>query len=232
MKTYILLPLLLATLFYFTNGFCQNQPPGIKTNLGIDVDKVGDATLTINAKYSAAMWDMFKRNVGTNNSILKQQVVREFPKYVIENFEVKTDDMERNLIMSFKVPGFASQDEKGKWKAALDSKNPDITKLTDKNFLLVEESSNQSMKINLPENADEAKVEKDSFGNAYLTYDADIPGGTFSNILKYLGIAIALLGVWLFYQNNRRQKGGGIQAARKIVPISKSDEVEENKKFG
>ena len=222
----IIIALLLSSLT------ANAQVSGIKQSITIDLDKVGNATLSFDAKYNASMWDFFKRNIAGNNAILKQQVVRQFPKYVIENFDVKTDDLERNLSMKFTIPGFAYQDEKGKWKAALDSKNPDITKLTEKNYLLVEESSNQTMKINLPDHAENAKVEKDSFGNAFLSYNADLPGGLLSNILKYLGFLVIAAGAYLLYKNFSRKQSPGMQVHKKIVSLHPEDVTEPQRQLG
>jgi len=92
-------------------------------------------------------------------------------------------------------------DSKGKWVAALDQKDPNITKITDNQFLLVDDATALTMKISLPSSATGTKIEKDAFGKAILTYTAPVSGGMMGNIIKYLGFLVAAGGIFLFVKN-------------------------------
>ena len=204
---------------------------GMKVNIDVNVDPLGDANIKMEMKFNAQLWDEYKRSGSDNAAVLKQQTIRSFPKFVVEDFDVKFNEMDRMATLTYKVPGLASQNEKGKWQSSFDSKDPDVTKLSDRNFLLVDPETHQSLKINLPENAKNAKIDKDSFGNAVLSYDANVPGGAFSNIIKYLGFLLIGVGIFLLYKN---LSAGKTQATtlRKVVPLHDNEaaaEIQRNK---
>ena len=94
-------------------------------------------------------------------------------------------------------------DKNGKWSTDLDQKNPDITKLSDKDFLLIEEGN--SLKVHLPEGTTDAKIEKNSFGKAILTYPADL-SGPMGNWPLYLGLGMLVAGGFLLFRNMQKQK--------------------------
>lgn len=174
---------------------------GIKTNIDIDIDDKGAATCTYTNKYNASTWDFFQKTVGNNTSILKNQMIRNFPTYVLSEFDYKQDLDDRTNKISFKIAGFMDVDANGDWKADLEAKNPDINKLTDKDFLLTTEEG-FTMKLHLPEGTSDAKVEKDSFGNAFLTFPADT-SGPMGKIPLIGGILLIGAGGFFLYKNNK-----------------------------
>lgn len=183
----------------------QESSKGYKENLEMNADDKGDITVVSKIKYNAATWDYIKQQHGTDPSVLKNNIKRQFPKYVVTDFDIKNDDMERTSTIKFKIQGSIKVNENGKWVAELDSKNPDITKLSETQFLMVDEENAQTSKINLPKSASDAKIEKDSFGKAILTYSAPVSGGGLGNIIQYLGILVAAAGGFLFYKNRKQE---------------------------
>lgn len=194
--------LLLLTFFGVTKGFAQETSKPFKVNMEMATDEKGDVVVTINVKYNAATWEELKQNHGTDASIIKNVWKREFPKYELTDFNISNVDIDRTTISKFKILGMLKVDENGKWQADLDQKDPDITKVSDNQFLLVDGSSGQTLKIFLPSSSSDAKVEKDSFGKAILTYTAPASGGGIGNIIKYLGFLVAAGGIFLFFKNN------------------------------
>ena len=176
----------------------SQQLPGIKTTIDITVDNKGGAICQYSSKYNAAMWDNFQQTTGKNTSILKNQLIRAFPKEVLSNFNYTQDDNERTNKVTFKIDGMMSINKNGKWTADLDQKDPDITKVSETEFLLMQDGN--TLKIHLPAGTTGAKVEKDSFGKAQLTYPAT-EGGMMGNIFLYIGIAAILGGSFLVYRN-------------------------------
>lgn len=177
------------------------MPKGYKINIEMTTDEKGDAAVNVTIKYNAQTWDMVKQTHGADASVLKNIWRKEFPKYELTEFDIKPDDAERTSISKFKILGMLKVDENGKWIASLDQKNPDITKISDNQFLLVDATTAQTLKINLPKSATDAKVEKDSFGKAILTYNAPVSGGGAGNIIKYLGFLVAAGGIFMFFKN-------------------------------
>ena len=178
----------------------QEQTKGYKETMEMKTEENGDVFVTSVIKFNAATWDFVKQRHGNDPSVLKNELKKRFPKNLLNNFDIKNDDMERTSTIKFTIFGLLKLNENGKWTAELDSKNPDITKLTDNQFLLVDEGSAQTSKIILPTSASDAKVEKDAFGKAVLTYTAPVSGGG-GNIIKYLGFLVAAGGLFLLFKN-------------------------------
>jgi hypothetical protein len=187
----------------FITCIAQELPKGYKTTMEMNTDEKGDIAVNSTTKYNAQFWDYVKQTKGIEPSVLKNALKRQFPKYQLTDFEIKSDEMERTSTVKFIIHGLLKLDANGKWIADLETKNPDITKVSDNQFLLVDETTAQTLKINLPKSASGAKVEKDSFGKAILTYTAPIGGGGFGNILKYFGFLLAAGGVFLFFKNRK-----------------------------
>jgi len=193
---------LVILLFIFCVAIKSNaQDKGYKINMEMTTDEKGDAAINVVIKYNAQNWDVVKSNHGTDASVLKNIWKKEFPKYQLTEFDIKTDDMERTSTSKFKILGMLKVDANGKWIASLDQKSPDITKISDNQFMLVDEATAQTLKINLPKSASGAKVENDAFGKAVLTYTAPMPGGGIGNAIKYLGFAVIAGGIFLFFKN-------------------------------
>ena len=179
----------------------QESSKGYKETLEMNADEQGDITVVSNIKYNASTWDFVKQRHGTDPSVLKNVFKKAFPKYQLTDFDIKNDDMERTSIIKFKILGSLKVDANGKWMAELDSKNPNITKITETQFLMVDEASGQTSKINLPSSASDAKIVPDAFGKAILTYSAPVSGGGLGNIIKYLGFVVIAAGGFLLYKN-------------------------------
>lgn len=201
--THIKYGLSVCLLLWGSTPIIAQESKGYKETLEMNADEKGDITVVSNIKYNAATWDYVKQQHGTDPSVLKNNIKRQFPKYVVTDFDIKNDDMERTSTIKFKIQGSIKVNENGKWMAELDSKNPDITKLSETQFLMVDEDNAQTSKINLPKSASDAKIDKDTFGKAVLTYNAPVSGGWLGNIIKYLGILLAAAGAFFFYKNRQ-----------------------------
>lgn len=185
----------------------QQQAEGMKQVFDITMDDLGNANVEVSMKLNASQWDMFKKALGTNTSILKREMEKALPKYYLSDFNYTEDQMERSYKIKFKVSGLAGLNNKDAWEAKLDTKNPDITKLSDREFVMNATYMNngtliqQTQKIHLPSGASGAKIEKDSFGKAVMTYTTS--AGFVSKAIIYAGIALILVGCWLLYKNSK-----------------------------
>lgn len=205
MKTYIfricILFVMLAQINY--SSFGQEQIKGTKQKLDITLDDLGNAHIAVTMKLNASQWDMFKKSLGNNTANLKREMVKGMPKFYLTDFKYNEDQMERSYTLEMRALAVASVDKNGKWKADLDAKDPDIMKVNDQQFKLdanyISGGSliEQVQQIYLPGNATNAKVEKDSFGKAVLTYK--VGSGFMNIIITGIGILFILAGVVLFY---------------------------------
>jgi hypothetical protein len=201
MKKYnFIITIITGTLLLLQQDIKAQQETPVKTNLQITADEVGDAVCEMQNKYTAAAWDIFTRTVGTNTSILKNEIIKVFPKNELTNFEYSQDSDDRTNTVKFKVLGLMQIDKNGNWTADLDKKNPDITKVSETTFLLIENGN--TLKINLPSGTSGAKITKDSLGEAYITYPANEGGGK-GMIFMGLGVLVMGLGGFMLYRNMR-----------------------------
>ena len=167
------------------------------------INESGAVICDITYKYNAALWDTWTKIVGSNTSIINNQLRKMFPKYHLSDFKHSQDANERSNTIKFKIDGMMNINKSGKWEAELDKKDPNITKVSNTEWLLVE--GGETLKIHLPSGTKNSKVEKNNFGKAVLTYPVST-GGTMNAVLRYGGILIALAGVALFIRNRMKPK--------------------------
>lgn len=194
----------------YTSNKAQELVTPLKQTFDITMDAIGNANVEVSMKLNASQWDMYKRNIGNNTSVLKRSMERALPKYFLTDFNYSEEQMDRIYKMKFKVLGLCTTNKNGQWVASLESKDPDVTKLSGKEFVITQDLLSggtlikQIQKLHLPSNASDAKVEKDSFGKAILTYKTG--SALVPTIITYGGILLALAGVWIFYKNQTGKK--------------------------
>ena len=98
--------------------------------------------------------------------------------YVIEDFKRDMDEMNRTVKLSLKVKSYAQYKGNGHWSLKIDSKNPQVTKLTDNAYMITGNAAmgtilvQQIFKIYFPGSASDVTQTTDEFGKAIFTYDA------------------------------------------------------------
>ena len=176
---------------------------GFKTTLDFTMNESGSTICEVTNKYTASYWDWWTKAVGSNTSIINNSLRKLFPKYHLSEFKHSQDPNERTNTVKFKIDGMMNINKSGKWEAELDQKDPNITKVSNTEWLLVDEG--ETLKMHLPPGTKNSKIEKNSFGKAVLTYPVSTGGGM-TSALRYGGILIALAGVMLFIRNRMKPK--------------------------
>ena len=191
--------LIIVTLSCFNFSANAQMEKNFKIDMALTGTDIGEVVVDMKVTYSALYWDVYKRKSANNPSILKNSLIRSFVKYNLIDFKIANDEMERSVHATFTILGMLKLDENGKWMAELDTKDPDITKISETQYMLVDEDYARSYKVILPATAHNSKIEKDAFGKAFLTYYAPVKstGGKF---LSYGGYFIAALGVLLLFK--------------------------------
>jgi hypothetical protein len=190
--------------------------PG-KLNVKWDLDPLGNAHIEASSSLDAMGWDNYKRTFGSNPDILKRQMERAFPGFFLQNFSYKEDVMNRGWALSFDALGMSKINSKGLWEIDLNSKNPDVTKISDHNYVLTSNYNSQGSlmqeidKINFPAAAADIKQDKDAFGKAIFIYTSSTSGGTGNWLILGLGIILALVGLSMLM----RSKPVAMAAVRK-----------------
>lgn len=189
---------------WFICSAMAQEGKAFKMNMELTGNDKGEVKVDMKITYNAAYWDIYKRKSANNPSILKTSLVRSFVKYSLTGFNITNDEMAQSIHATFTILGLLKLDKDGKWMAELDTKDPDITKISETQYVIVDEDYGRSYKVNLPPNATNSKVEKDAFGKALLTFYAPVNSRS-NKLLLYGGIILAVSGVFLFVKN-RRQK--------------------------
>lgn len=204
MKKNIFNPLIILSLALLPgNLIAQDNTPGFKTTLDMTMNESGSVICEVTNKYTASYWDWWTKAIGSNTSIINNQLKKLFPKYHLTDFKHSQDPNERTNTVKFKIDGMMNINKNGKWQADLDQKDPNITKVSNKEWLLVDEG--ETLKLHLPAGTNDSKLEKNSFGKAILTY-SPTSGGGMGAIMKYAGIFIALIGIGLLIRNLMSKK--------------------------
>lgn len=195
------------SLVFCVNVYAQEIKP-FKINLEFSLDEYGNGKVVYSTKMNASQWDNFKRSTGNNQSLLKRELERALPGYFLSGFDYKEDAMNRSYSLSFNAAGVATINNSGKWVVDLDSKNPDVTKVSDNVYMMISESSaggqliQTTQKLIFPESASNIKEEKNSFGKAIFTFDM---GGAskMGNAMQYGGIGLMVLAVLLGWKKSK-----------------------------
>lgn len=188
--------------------FAQEIKP-FKVSIEFKLDEKGNAQVTYGSKMNAGQWDNFKRSMGNNQSLLKRQIERGLPAYFLSDFEYKEDAMDRAYTLTFNAYGVCKVNSTGKWVIDLDTKNPDVTKVSDNVYMMISEASaggqliQTNQKIIFPESASDIKEEKDAFGKAHFTFSM---GNTSMSgkVMQYGGILLIISGLFLGWKKSKQ----------------------------
>ncbi len=183
---------------------CAQQVEPLKQNIDFHIDSLGNAHVAMTMKLNAAQWNNFKQAIGNNVAILKRSVERSLPAYFLDNFKYTEDAMNQSYTLKFDALGACKIDQQGRWIAEMDSKSPDVTKITDHLFLVNSTTNSdgtlidQSIKVSFPASSGDIKVKKDAFGKAYFSFVQPTPEHG-SMFWLFAGCVFMLAGLGLGY---------------------------------
>lgn len=166
------------------------------------IDSIGNVRFSIFTKMNASEWNVWNANYGNNPAVIKREIERGMPSYFLDNFKLDKNDMERSFTLKFDGYGACTIDKRGRWKVKTDQKNANVTKLTDYRYMLIMNPSvgGQMLQyyIEFPKAAKNIKVDKDSFGESYFSFEMEDQTGKGIGYIAIIGIALTLLGIlWL-----------------------------------
>lgn len=177
----------------------QQDPTEQVQEFTIKIDNLGDADFQVSEKMTQQQWMNFKQGQLANDpAIARRDMQRSMSAYVIEDFKRDMDEMNRTVTMSLKVKAMATYKGNGNWEMKLDSKDPQITKLSDNAFMMTSNKvfggslTQQIFKVFFPSGASNIQQSTDSFNKAMFTYKN---GGGLAAIFRWnniLGILLIL----------------------------------------
>lgn len=176
----------------------------LKQNIDFHIDSLGNAHVAASMHLNAEQWNTFKNAIGNNVSILKRRMERALPAYFLDNFKYTEDAMNQSYTLQFDALGVCKIGQQGRWIAEMDSKSPDVTKISNHLFLVnsIENSGGalieQNIKVTFPKSSSDIKVKKDAFGKAYFSFVQPMPENS-SMFWLYAGCFLMLAGLGLGY---------------------------------
>lgn len=193
-----------SVILFFILSFIINSVQAqeiLKQKLEMKIDEVGNGDLKVSMSMNATQWQVWLQSLGNNPTLLKRSMERALPAYFLDNFKLEKNDMDRSFEFSFKAYGVCQVNKRGKWIVNTDQKNPDITTLTDKKYMMVwmETQSNiqQTQILDFPSTARNIQINKDAFGKTQFEFDMDTPGGTIHAIF-WPGLILIISGIiWM-----------------------------------
>jgi len=181
------------------NAQQQQQLDPVKENVEYTVDDIGDGHVKLSHTFNASQWDNYKKIYGSNAPDLwKRQMTRNFPAAYLDNFSYKEEEMNRTFTLTFDAFGFAHINDNGQWQIDIAIKNPDITKISDRNYAMTSTYSTQGglfqdlIKLNMPDAASNVTLDKNPLGKPIFTYDLTPPNKAAH--MAYLIIGVLLIG--------------------------------------
>ena len=199
--------LLMLLLLFSSKAGAQQQidPTAITQEIDCKIDNYGDARMVLRQKMTAMQWQYFKASpIATNPSIFKRNLERSMTTIQLEDFKNAMDEDTRSSITQVTALSMATYKGNGKWELKLNMKNPNITQISDRVYMITNNMMSggniiqQLQKIFFPENASQIKQDTDIYGNATFTYMLNVEESSFNYFLLFLGIVVLLAGaVWL-----------------------------------
>jgi hypothetical protein len=170
------------------------------------LDDIGNAKINISMTMNAAQWLQWNGSYGTNPSALKRDIERSMPAFIVDDFKLDKDDMNRSFNLSLNAYGVCKINKRGQWIMDTDQKDAQVTELTDHKFMLVSSpiefggTLQQTYIIEFPEAASDIKVDKDSFGKSIFEFEMDNPSSSF-NLMRWSGLFLLVIGGSWFGKN-------------------------------
>ena len=128
---------LIAIAFNSYSQVTPEDPTSLVQEFTVNLDKLGNATMVLTQKMTASQWATFKTSQIYNDpAMAKRDMERSMSTYVIDDFKRDMDEMNRQVTLTLKVISYAQYKGNGQWSLKIDSKSPQVTKLTDKAYMI------------------------------------------------------------------------------------------------
>jgi len=174
------------------------------------VDRLGNAKMSLVFKLSAAQWTQWKQMYGDRPDVLRRDLRQQFARYVVEDFDLKRNDLERTATVSLSGRGLAAVRGDGTREIEI-SRNARQLTGAGREWLFQEQQQesafspilSETMKLVLPLGATNARLEQPGTDFARLVYQLPGAGGGRSALLVS-GCVLLLAGVGLIVVGRRR----------------------------
>ncbi|WP_156115479.1 hypothetical protein [Psychroserpens sp. Hel_I_66] len=199
----------MKTIITFTIAFLlslMGHSQQSSQKIEMKLDEIGNAKLNISMNMNASQWQQWNGTYGANPSALKRDMERSMPAFIVDDFKLEKDDMNRSFNLSLNAYGVCKIDKRGRWIMDTDKKDVQLTELTDRKYMIVASppefggTLQQTTIIEFPDTANNIKVDKDSFGKTIFEFKMDNPSSSF-NLIRWSGLLLMILGGAWFGKN-------------------------------
>jgi hypothetical protein len=195
------------------------DPTTLVQEFTINIDKLGNANEVLTEKMTASQWGTFKASQIYNDPALsKRDLERGMSTYVIDDFKRDLDEMNRQVTLSLKVLSYAQYKGSGQWSMKIDSKNPQVTKLTDNAYMITGNAVmgnnlvQQIYKIYFPSSASAVTQTTDEFGKAIFTYSQGAGMMSYVRWNNITGLVLILVALFFVLKTQRSQNYNSVKA--------------------
>ncbi len=172
-------------------------------DISIELDELGDAAISFEMKMSAKGWAAWKQQYGDNPSLLRRDMGQFVSQYVVDDFDLEQDEMDRTMKMSVAARGVARHRGDGRYEFELepemgDGEPDDAARVFRYNYTQSEGPTAvmlMNLKVALPDGAEAATQRTDSAGRPVLAYAVDVDTGGGRTMLLIGGIVLTVVGL-------------------------------------
>ncbi len=169
----------------------------------IDVDALGNATFDFKMSMNAKQWQAWKQQYGGNPSLLRRDMGQFVSQYVVDDFDLNQDDMNRTMTMTIKAKGVSRHRGDGRYELELEKVMGNGNAQDDGRtfrFSYTEPQGPGSVmlmttEIKLPDGAEGTSQRTDSAGRPVLAYQVDVDTGSGGTFLTVAGILLLVGGL-------------------------------------
>lgn len=198
-----------TTLFFYTiiNTIQAQQ---IQQTFEFTIDSIGNARVTIKQSMNAEQWKIWMQETGSNPAAIKRNIERTMPAYILDNFKLERDEINRSFILSMKAYGVCKITNKGLWTLELGSDESSITESTNNKFVAIQSLPLQNGGIftqtqiyQFPKEAKHITISKNSLGATMFTFEMKNHSRLhYIYYSRFAGILLIIVGGIWYYRRN------------------------------
>lgn len=165
----------------------------------MQIDNIGDTKIKISMNMNAMEWQNWISSTGNNPAALKREIERAMPAYILDDFKLEKDDMNRSFELTLNAYGTCKIDKRGNWILETDQKNAQLTKLTDHKYMLVSSPPEfggkiqQTFMVEFPSDAKDIKTDTNAYGKSIFKFKMNTPSTPFG-LMRWSGLFFIIVG--------------------------------------
>lgn len=177
----------------------SQQQSKISNEYNITIDEQGNADVVVQFTLNSNTWKNRELSGTFNPEHAKQKIIKSVPRLYITSIDYIKDSTAYSDQYHIKAKGVAQLDEDGRWKTYIGELPPNTFNVGGNTYSfripipINNDTLWQIQHVKLPANAKDARIEKDSFDNSWISYSLKADWG--KNAMPILGGLLILAGI-------------------------------------